>query len=103
VLAAITPLLLLPAGGCDHSIQSRNNRNGIIMNTIKSLDEALNRKVRCTDGSLRLLTHYDNRLGYYQRPIGGGVWMDIGGVNLPACRRLFIGGTIADTTTTQAP
>ena len=64
------------------------------MSTIQSLDEALNRKVRCTDGSVRLLTHYDSSLGYYQRPIGQGVWMDIGGVNLPACWRLFIGGTV---------
>ena len=67
------------------------------MSTIQSLDEALNQKVRCTDGAMRRLTHYDNRLGYYQRPIGGGVWMDLGGTYLNACQRLFIGGTIEDT------
>jgi hypothetical protein len=74
------------------------------MSTIQSLDEALNCEVRCTDGCLRRLTHYDNRLGYYQRPIRGGVWMDLGGTYLHACQRLFIGGTIEDTTTTtEAP
>lgn len=62
--------------------------------TIQSLNEALNQKVKCTDGSVRLLTHYDDKLGYYQRPIGQGVWMDIGGVNLPDCYQLFIGGTV---------
>jgi hypothetical protein len=71
------------------------------MNIIQSLDEALNRKVRCTDNALRRLTHYDNSLGYYQRPIGQDVWMDLGGVYLHVCQRLFIGGTIEDTSTTS--
>lgn len=66
------------------------------INTIQSLDQALNRVVRCTDGSRRLLTHYDSKLGYYARPIGQGVWMDTGGTNLPACQRLFIGGMVED-------
>ena len=67
------------------------------MSTIQSLDEALNQKVWCTDGAIRRLTHYDNCLGYYQRPVGGGVWMDLGGTYLDACQRLFIGGTIEGT------
>lgn len=66
------------------------------INTIQSLDQALNRIVRCTDGSRRLLTHYDSSLGHYSRPIGQGVWMDLGGTNLLACQRLFIGGTVED-------
>ena len=73
------------------------------MTTILSLDEALNRKVRCTDGGLRRLTYYDSTLGYYQRPIGQGVWMDLGGTYLDVCQELFIGGTIEDTTTQEKP
>jgi|688.fasta_scaffold01604_22 hypothetical protein len=75
------------------------------MITIQSLDEALNQKVRCTDGGLRRLTHYDKLFGYYQRPIERGVWLDLGATYLHACHELFIGGTIEDTstTTTEAP
>jgi hypothetical protein len=80
-----------------------SNQGGTVT-IIQSLDEALNRKVRCTDGGMRRLTHYDKCFGYYQRPIGR-VWLDLGGTYLHVCHELFIGGTIGDTstTTTEAP
>lgn len=63
---------------------------------IKTLEEALNQIVKCTDGETRILTHYDNELGFYSVPIPGNNWMPLSGTRIKICEKLFIGGTIEE-------
>jgi hypothetical protein len=63
---------------------------------VRDLDEALGKVVRCTDGELRMLTRYDEKLGYYSVPIKGRTWMSLSGTYIAACRKLFIGGEIVE-------
>lgn len=65
---------------------------------IKTLDEALHKIVKCTDGETRILTYYNDELGFYSVPIPGNMWMPLSGTYIKICQKLFIGGTIEEET-----
>ncbi len=64
----------------------------------QTLEDAVGRVVICTDGEDRTLKSFDEKLGYYSVPIDENTWMSLGGTNLTACRRLFVGGYFSDNT-----
>lgn len=66
---------------------------------IETLEQALEKSVRCTDGQYRRLDRIEVRLLHYSVPIGSEGrwrWMELGGTRRWEAEPLFIGGEVEE-------